>query len=903
MNDVLTPERIAERAAQFPAIFGNAPVFLQSVKDKNGDYKRPSGKRGESGWKEPANWYTFDEVKNYPHNIGVCTTGGLIGLDFDHFIDDRGNVNAAMKSFLDREILGKYPPSYTERSNSKKGFHVLYRVDEIPEVYRPYMVDMNGKEHVRQRRIYFTENCFIEIFAWKQYVALTGDFEGIEPRPIADGGDILKHLFQFCNQKPSAATAPSPGTKAPEGKAEPAAPLEVVKTERRELKAVPAVNESGYPLTLQNVIERIKCVGKYTDLFYDESAAAKYAGGDESRADYMLMNVCRKCAENDVELTRAAFMESYRARRPWQNTGRPLVDVRPDLVDRVLSAVFQPYTKTTYANGQVDVQGNPDIEHTWNGFSKHEWEKAGEYPEPTELRESGGGDEPERGTFYNADRIGQINPLFVTVKPEGADTIEKAGGSSIAIQTLDNLPRLFNALDARAAKGYAIPCAIVDVLPPDESGRAAFRDKLQPRAKALSIPIVDGQKLATCDNPEEYPDRVLELLQDVQAARDAAKEEFVNEFSSAAHVDSMDEEIRNTRLFSSTGFERLDETLDGGFYEGLYIIGAISSLGKTTFVLQVAWEAARQGRDVLFFSLEMSERELYSKHISRLTHELADREHRPDLARTNREILTGSMYERFTETQAAAIEQAKAEYRQVGCHLFIKSANGDVGADDIRAMTEKFMRVMGRKPLVIVDYLQIIKPYSDRGTDKQNTDKAVLTLKRMSKDMSLTIFAISSFNRENYWEPVSKSSFKESGTVEYSADVLIGLQYAGMDYKSGESDKARKERLRIEADERREAARRGEPLYIQLKILKSRSGANGSAYFEYYSKFNHYKEVSPDFWEFSRIMLEEEANREKADRALLASEEAAAEDEPEAVSATPSTGKASRWARKGGGRL
>ena len=61
-----------------------------------------------------------------------------------------------------------------------------------------------------------------------------------------------------------------------------------------------------------------------------------------------------------------------------------------------------------------------------------------------------------------------------------------------------------------------------------------------------------------------------------------------------------------------TGFSNLDKILEGGLYEGLYIVGAISSLGKTTLITQIADQIAEAGEDVLIFSLEMarSEKEL-----------------------------------------------------------------------------------------------------------------------------------------------------------------------------------------------------------------------------------------------------------------------------------------------------
>ena len=68
-----------------------------------------------------------------------------------------------------------------------------------------------------------------------------------------------------------------------------------------------------------------------------------------------------------------------------------------------------------------------------------------------------------------------------------------------------------------------------------------------------------------------------------------------------------------------TNFNDFDNALDGGLYSGLYFIGAISSLGKTTFCLQIADQIARQKQDVLIFSLEMARDELMAKSVSRLT--------------------------------------------------------------------------------------------------------------------------------------------------------------------------------------------------------------------------------------------------------------------------------------------
>ncbi len=66
-----------------------------------------------------------------------------------------------------------------------------------------------------------------------------------------------------------------------------------------------------------------------------------------------------------------------------------------------------------------------------------------------------------------------------------------------------------------------------------------------------------------------------------------------------------------------TGFTNIDKTTS--LYPGLYVIGAVSSLGKTTFCGQMADYLAKQGKHVLFFSLEQTELDLVSKGLSRFT--------------------------------------------------------------------------------------------------------------------------------------------------------------------------------------------------------------------------------------------------------------------------------------------
>lgn len=121
---------------------------------------------------------------------------------------------------------------------------------------------------------------------------------------------------------------------------------------------------------------------------------------------------------------------------------------------------------------------------------------------------------------------------------------------------------------------------------------------------------------------------------------------------------------------------------------------------------------------------------------------------------------------------------------------------------------------------MIVDYLQILNPKDVHMSEKQNTDFAVMDLKRISRDFKIPVWVISSFNRTAYKEEVSLESFKESGGIEYSADVVIGLQYQN--------------RTDINAE------RLKYPRKVEAVILKNRNGSSGERVkLSYYQKYNY----------------------------------------------------------------
>lgn len=294
--------------------------------------------------------------------------------------------------------------------------------------------------------------------------------------------------------------------------------------------------------------------------------------------------------------------------------------------------------------------------------------------------------------------------------------------------------------------------------------------------------------------------------------------------------------------YFSTGFRGLNNVLDGGIYPGgLYFIGAISSLGKTTLALQIADNIAASGQDVLIFSLEMARDELISKSISRHTLiEDMKQNNSTANAKSTRGIMTGSRYKNYNTTERNIIQSAIDSYAKYADHIYISVGVGTIGVKEIKAAVEKHIRITGKRPVIVIDYLQILAPADPRATDKQNTDNNVLELKRLARDHSIPVIGISSFNRDNYTAPVNMASFKESGAVEYSADVLIGLQHLGMDYLEGESKDSREKRIRDLMNAAITNGKEGRAQHIQVKVLKNRNGSKGEALLDFYPMFNYF---------------------------------------------------------------
>lgn len=430
------------------------------------------------------------------------------------------------------------------------------------------------------------------------------------------------------------------------------------------------------------------------------------------------------------------------------------------------------------------------------------------------------------------------SPIFVVEGELDAMSIYEVGGEAVAIGSTAFVNSFLDLCkDSKPLQPLII------ALDNDSAGRKAA-EQIESGLKDLGIA---SYRFNLCRG---YKDANEALQKDRKALEAAVKgiisaediEQFVREYeadmfkaeyqktSAANHLQEFINGIAESvnTPYIPTGFGRLDSALDGGLYEGLYFFGAIPSLGKTTLVLQIADQIAEAGQDVIIFSLEMARTELMAKSISRLTLiNTIEAGGRVSDAKTTRGITTGNRYTHYSNTEKELITKSIQQYGAYAGHIYIHEGIGNIGAQQIRETVANHISFTGEKPVVIIDYIQLLAPVEIRASDKQNTDIAVLELKRISRDYKIPLIGISSFNRQNYKEAVTMEAFKESGAIEYTSDVLIGLQLEGA---GGKDFNATEEKQK-------------NPRQIELVLLKNRNGATGAKIaFNYYPMFNYFEE-------------------------------------------------------------
>lgn len=376
--------------------------------------------------------------------------------------------------------------------------------------------------------------------------------------------------------------------------------------------------------------------------------------------------------------------------------------------------------------------------------------------------------------------------LFVTEGIFDALSLEELGFPAVALCGAANTGKLVQKIDEYVPVAW--PERVILAGDADAAGQGMnekLREQLTARGIACAV-------LALPDGCKDVNEALVQNRDALQAACEAAiapqtvQEQLTLEDEFLAYLGR-----RGGAAVMSTGIAGLDKALDGGLHAGLTVLGAVSSMGKTSLMLQMADTLAAAGRNVLFITIEMSRMELIAKSAVRGTKERA------------RPLLDGKLPEEKVRGLISAYRQ------KTGGRVELWEPDAPLTPAFLDEKVSAFC-AQHESPVLFLDYLQLVAPARAGMTEKQTADAAVAMLKQLARRYDMPVMAASSLNREAYRPGSAEpglSAFKESGSVEYSADLLLVLKY------------------RTDADRENKTA----PRHLALTILKNRFGATGES--------------------------------------------------------------------------
>lgn len=227
--------------------------------------------------------------------------------------------------------------------------------------------------------------------------------------------------------------------------------------------------------------------------------------------------------------------------------------------------------------------------------------------------------------------------------------------------------------------------------------------------------------------------------------------------------EELDEQSRNQTdiLGIKTRFPGIDRALLGMRPGQMIVIGARPGVGKTSFCLNLAVNAAAEGASVALFSLEMSKKEIAQRLLS-------------TQAKINLQAIRSA---NIKDAMWPQIVQATSELSALD--IMIDDTPGTT-VTEIRAKARRMLH--GKKNgIVIIDYLQLVSPPSaGRRADSRATEVSEMSrgIKIMAKDLEVPVVALSQLNRQvadRKGQRPQLSDLRESGSIEQDADIVILL--------------------------------------------------------------------------------------------------------------------------------
>lgn len=275
-----------------------------------------------------------------------------------------------------------------------------------------------------------------------------------------------------------------------------------------------------------------------------------------------------------------------------------------------------------------------------------------------------------------------------------------------------------------------------------------------------------------------------------------------------------------------TGISELDEALGGGIRPGVTTIGAITTAGKTTLSLQIAHNINKLGSQVIYYSNDASVEYLFAKNLSRCSYNLFkekgfDTETIIKMLSTNDYSNNLELQRVLSEYQASAKNIRFIDY-SANTELPELPELSDSNELDFLKNSINLYKYHGIETVVIIDYLQNLATNGSADI-RINISDNINILMNIANTYKLPIIVISSISRSYYNQELTLAALKETGQIEYSSEIVIGLQYKDVSKADFDFKKAMNRPLRE----------------MELVILKNKLGSAGNKIrLDFIPKFN-----------------------------------------------------------------
>ena len=284
---------------------------------------------------------------------------------------------------------------------------------------------------------------------------------------------------------------------------------------------------------------------------------------------------------------------------------------------------------------------------------------------------------------------------------------------------------------------------------------------------------------------------------------------FVSKIENSVAQVTERRDMRPYRHISSFLGAAVDDELAGLRAGQLIVVGARPAVGKTSFALTLALNAARQGVKVGIFSLEMSGRELAQRIIC------------AESGVSISHFRMGTIPKTSWDAIAAACCDIPGNDIEI-------EDRASVTIGDIRTTAARMMRGAVGRGLIVIDYLQLISSASD-GAGFQNRAVEVgeisRRLKVLAKELGVPVVTLAQLSRQAEFHPGAPrlSDLRESGSIEQDADTVLFL--------SRDPD---------EIEDEKSGARQ-----VILSVAKNRSGPTGDIDMLFVPTSTKFYEVGP----------------------------------------------------------